>query len=58
MQEDVFLPNLTAWESLNFYASLSVPQTMQKASRQRRMTAVMETMGLQQVKQTMVRYAA
>ena len=53
-QEDIFLPNITAWESITFYTQLSVPFSLDKASRRERMDAVMETMGLQTVKNTMV----
>ncbi|KAK9790764.1 hypothetical protein WJX73_010230 [Symbiochloris irregularis] len=53
-QEDVFLPNLTAWESLNFYSWLSVPAALNRADRQAGMHKTLETMGLQEVKHSMV----
>lgn len=55
MQEDVFLPNLTAWESLGFYARLSLPRDVSAKERRVRMESILETMGIAKVRHSMVR---
>ncbi|KAK9808556.1 hypothetical protein WJX73_008341 [Symbiochloris irregularis] len=53
-QEDVFLPNLTAWESLAFYARLSLPEDITRYERRDRMETILETMGISKVRFSMV----
>ena len=55
LQEDVFLPMLTAWESLEFYTQLSLPVLLSTQDRHARMNTVLETMGLAHVKSTKAR---
>ena len=55
MQEDVFLPNLTAWESLSFYARLSLPADITRLERRARMENILETMGIANVRFSMVK---
>ena len=52
VQDDVFLPMLTAWESLDFYTQLSMPVLLSTEDRHARMDTVLGTMGLGHVKQT------
>lgn len=50
----MFLPNITAWESFTFYARLSLPSTISRAAMHQRMDTIMETMGIEKVKHSMV----
>ena len=52
-QEDVFMPTLSAWESLLFCTQLCLP-AMPVKQRNARMEAVLETMGLLRVKNSKV----
>ena len=52
-QEDVFMPTLSAWESLLFCTQLCLP-AMPVKQRNARMEAVLETMGLTRVKNSKV----
>ena len=54
MQEDVFLPNITAWESLDFYTCLSMADGADRQARHERMHAVLDAMGLSHVQHTLV----
>ena len=53
-QEDVFVPTLSAWETLHFHAILRLPKGTSKADIKRRMDDVMEVMGLSRVRTTQV----
>ena len=55
LQQDTFLPMLSAWESLDIYIQLSLPLKLNKADRHARMDAVLESMGLLRSKHTKVR---
>ena len=53
-QEDVFVPTLTVWEALQFYAILSIPEELTKQQLDSRMWAALVTMGLHKVKTSKV----
>ena len=55
-QEDVFVPTLSAWETLHFQAILRLPKGTSSADIKRRMDDVMDVMGLSRVKTTQVTY--
>lgn len=52
-QEDVFMPTLSAWESLLFVSQLCMDPAP-RAERTARMNAVLEQMGLSKVKHSKV----
>ena len=54
-QHDIFLPMLSAWESLDIYIQLSLPVFLSKEDRHARMDAVLESMGLLRSKHTKAR---
>ena len=54
MQDDTFLPMLSAWESLDIYIQLSLPVHLSKEDRHARMDTVLESMGLLRSKHTKV----
>lgn len=55
-QEDSFVATLTALETLNFRAALTLPADTSKAARTERIKAVLETMGLWRVRDSKVRH--
>ena len=53
-QEDVFVPTLSAWETLHFHAILRLPRGTSRADIKQRMDDVMAVMGLSRVRTTQV----
>lgn len=56
-QEDVFVPTMSAWETLLFHARLRTGKKLTTAEMEERMEEVLTVMGLQRVKHTVVRSA-
>lgn len=54
-QEDVFVPTMTAWETLVFYATLTLPKAINQEDRTQRMLDVLQIMGLSRCRHTQVR---
>jgi len=54
-QEDVFVAQLSALETLQFYAALTLPARVSAKDRQDRVLAVLAILGLSHVKDTKVR---
>lgn len=53
-QEDVFVPTMSAWETLLFHARLRTDKKLTTAEMEERMEEVLTVMGLQRVKHTVV----
>eukprot|EP00884_Botryococcus_braunii_P011338 jgi/Botrbrau1/20204/Bobra.31_1s0001.1 len=53
-QEDVFVPTMSAWETLLFHARLRTDKKLTRAEIETRMEEVLTVMGLQRVKDTVV----
>lgn len=58
LQDDNFVPTMTAQETLGFYASVLLPRGTSRAARDARIQQVLAAMGISHVKQTLVRLAA
>ena len=56
-QEDVFVPTLSAWETLHFQAILRLPKGTSRSDIKQRMDDVMDVMGLSRVKTTQVTFS-
>jgi ABC-type multidrug transport system ATPase subunit len=54
MQDDNFVATMTSLETLNFYASLTLPSSWSKSERKHRVTDVLTAMGLKHRQKTMV----
>jgi ABC-type multidrug transport system ATPase subunit len=54
-QEDVFVPTMSAWETLLFHARLRTDKSLTRPEIESRMEEVLTVMGLQRVKDTVVR---
>jgi ABC-type multidrug transport system ATPase subunit len=57
-QEDVFVPTMSAWETLRFHASLRLGNSLTATEQCDRMTDVLKIMGLWRSKDTQVRSLA
>jgi ABC-type nitrate/sulfonate/bicarbonate transport system ATPase subunit len=55
-QEDVFVPTMTAWETLVFYATLTLPKAVSLEERTRRIVDVLQIMGLSRARHTQARF--
>eukprot|EP00884_Botryococcus_braunii_P015425 jgi/Botrbrau1/2566/Bobra.0079s0051.1 len=53
-QEDVFVPTMTAWETLIFHATLTLPKAINNEERTKRMVDVLQIMGLSRSRHTQV----
>ncbi len=53
-QEDVFVPTMTAWETLIFHATLTLPKAINSEERTKRMVDVLQIMGLSRSRHTQV----
>jgi ABC-type multidrug transport system ATPase subunit len=51
-QEDVFVPTLSAWETLHFHAILRTPEGIPKEEIRQRINDVLTVMGLGRVRNT------
>jgi ABC-type multidrug transport system ATPase subunit len=54
LQEDNFVATMTSMETLNFYASITLPNDWSKAERKQRVVDVLSAMGLKHRQKTMV----
>jgi ABC-type multidrug transport system ATPase subunit len=53
-QEDVFVPTMTAWETLSFHATLTLPKAINHDERTKRIVDVLQIMGLSRCRNTQV----
>ncbi|BDA42962.1 ABC transporter G family member 22 [Coccomyxa sp. Obi] len=53
-QEDCFVPTMSAWETLNFTATLTLPKAISPEERRTRITEVLKIMGLWRSRDTQV----
>lgn len=54
-QEDNFIPCMTAWETVMFYADMCMPDSWSRSQREARCQEVLHMMGLERTKNTLVR---
>lgn len=53
-QEDCFVPTMSAWETLMFTATLTLPKVISPAERKQRIEEVLKIMGLWRSRDTQV----
>jgi ABC-type multidrug transport system ATPase subunit len=54
LQDDNFMPTMTVLETCSYYATLTLPRKLSKATRQERIREVLAAMGLSHTQQTLV----
>jgi ABC-type multidrug transport system ATPase subunit len=58
LQDDNFMPTMTVLETCSYYATLTLPRKLSKATRQERIREVLAAMGLSHTMQTLVSISA